>query len=155
MGRGEKLDIVVAGYVTDGERIILIHHKKLDKWLPFGGHIENDEIPDDALRREAKEEIGAEIEFLHYPAERRGNMREYASPFYQNVHRIKEGHRHYCLYYLCRLKDGESIKPSKDEMHDYKWVHEDDLEKLEPPLNEGDIATCREAIRLGREAKAE
>jgi len=150
MGRGQALDIVVAGYVTDGERIVLIHHKKLNKWLPFGGHIEQDEIPDDALRREAKEELDIEIEFMHYPQPRRGNQREYASPFYQNKHRIKEGHAHYCLYYLCRLKPGEIIKPNLEEMEEYRWVGEEDLARLNPPLDEGGIATSREALRLAR-----
>lgn len=145
-GRGNALDIVVAGYVTDGERIVLIHHKKLNKWLPFGGHIEEDETPDAALRREAKEELGVEIEFMHYPQPRRGNLREYASPFYQNRHRIREGHAHYCLYYLCRLKPGEVIQPNPAEIIDYKWVREEDLANLNPPLNEGDITACREAI---------
>ncbi|MCU0642284.1 MAG: NUDIX domain-containing protein [archaeon] len=151
MSRGEKLDIVVAGYLIEGDKILLIHHKKLNKWLPFGGHIEKDETPDEALRREAREEIGAEIEFLHYPAERRGNQKQWATPFYQNVHLIVEGHSHYCLFFLCKLKEGEKVNPNKEEMHELKWVSEEDLAGLEPSLNEGDIATCKEVFRLSRQ----
>jgi 8-oxo-dGTP pyrophosphatase MutT (NUDIX family) len=149
-GRGNALDIVVAGYLTDGERVILIHHKKLNQWLPFGGHIEKDEIPDDTLRREAEEELGVKIEFIHYPQPRRGNQRKYASPFYQNKHRISEEHAHYCLFYLCKLKSGEIIKPNLAEMKEYRWIGEEDLARLDPPLDEGGIATCREALRLAR-----
>ncbi len=43
---------------STGERVLLTHHKKLDRWLQLGGHADGDE---DVLRvalREAKEESG-------------------------------------------------------------------------------------------------
>ena len=56
-----KIDLDVAGYIFDGEKVLLVHNKKLDLWLPVGGHIEKDETPDDALLREVKEETGLEL----------------------------------------------------------------------------------------------
>lgn len=38
--------------------VILLHHRKLDKWLQPGGHIENGETAIDASLREAMEETG-------------------------------------------------------------------------------------------------
>ena len=57
-----RLDFVVAGYIFHKKKVLLIHHRKLDLWLPVGGHIEKDETPDDALRREIKEETNLDIE---------------------------------------------------------------------------------------------
>ena len=36
-----------------------------DVWDLFGGHVERGEAPEDALRREAIEELGVEIESFH------------------------------------------------------------------------------------------
>ena len=56
-----KTDLVVAGYIFSKDKVLLIHHKKLDLWLPVGGHIEKNETPDEALLREIKEEIGIDV----------------------------------------------------------------------------------------------
>jgi len=37
-----------------------------DHWGPFGGQIENDETPEQAVRREIKEEIGIELTDLRF-----------------------------------------------------------------------------------------
>ena len=49
----EKIDFTVAIFVVRDRRILLIHHRKLDRWLPLGGHIELDEDPEIAALREA------------------------------------------------------------------------------------------------------
>jgi len=144
-----ELDWVVAGYIVQDQRLLLIHHRKLDKWLPPGGHPEENETPDEALRREIREEAGLEVEFVHYPKPRRGNNRQYATPFYQNVHHITSNHLHYCLFYLLRPRS-KTLKLRKSELKDAKWVSADDLSHLNPPLNDGDLATCLEAIELSR-----
>src|SRR5947209_3784275 len=46
--------------VRDGK--VLLHlHPKQGLWLPPGGHIERDELPDDAARREIEEETGLRL----------------------------------------------------------------------------------------------
>jgi 8-oxo-dGTP pyrophosphatase MutT (NUDIX family) len=47
------------------EGIVLLHlHRKLAMWLPPGGHVERDEIPDDAAVREVFEETGLNVELV-------------------------------------------------------------------------------------------
>ena len=60
-----KTDLVVSGYIFHNDKVLLIHHAKLDKWLPVGGHIDENETPDQALRREVKEETNLDIEILN------------------------------------------------------------------------------------------
>ena len=54
----EKIDFTVSLFIVEGERVLLVHHKKLNCWLPIGGHIELEEDPEQAAYREAKEECG-------------------------------------------------------------------------------------------------
>ena len=44
---------------------VLLHlHRKLGMWLPPGGHIEKDELPDEAAVREVLEETGVKVELV-------------------------------------------------------------------------------------------
>jgi hypothetical protein len=36
----ERIDFTVAIFVVHADRVLVIHHRKLDRWLPLGGHIE-------------------------------------------------------------------------------------------------------------------
>ncbi|HXK06262.1 MAG TPA: NUDIX domain-containing protein [Verrucomicrobiae bacterium] len=46
----------------DGERLLLVHHRRLDRWLLPGGHVEPDDATiADAARREVIEETGAAL----------------------------------------------------------------------------------------------
>jgi len=143
----KTLDTVVAGYLIKNYKVLLVHHKKLGKWLPFGGHIDDNETPDDALRREAREELGIEIEFLQYPEPRRGNKKEYALPFYVNVHHITEDHLHYCLFYLCKL-NSKKITPNLKELNTYGWFNRESLQGSLVP--ESVRRTSIDAIKLMR-----
>ena len=60
-----KTDLVVAGYLFHNNKVLLIHHKKLDIWIPPGGHIDENETPDEALEREIMEELNLNIEILN------------------------------------------------------------------------------------------
>ena len=54
----EKIDFTVAIFVVHQDKVLLIHHRNLNKWLPLGGHIELDEDPETAALREAKRRAG-------------------------------------------------------------------------------------------------
>lgn len=51
-------------YVFHEDKVLLHCHPKFGKWLPSGGHIEPNETPPEAARREVLEETGLEIAFL-------------------------------------------------------------------------------------------
>ena len=47
------------------DKVLLVDHKKAELWLPPGGHVEPGEDPKETVRREVKEELGIEAEFLY------------------------------------------------------------------------------------------
>lgn len=49
-------------FIVNDDRVLLHFHKKLDKWLPVGGHIDRDELPHQAAEREVKEESGLNVD---------------------------------------------------------------------------------------------
>lgn len=55
---------VATVYVVEGGATALHEHDKLDMWLPPGGHLDRDELPHEAARREAREELGLPVELV-------------------------------------------------------------------------------------------
>ena len=52
-------------YVKNSEdKFLLLLHRKLNKWVPPGGKLEYDEMPNDAAVRECFEETGIKIKLL-------------------------------------------------------------------------------------------
>ena len=50
--------------VVDQDHILLVDHINAQLWLPTGGHVEPGEDPTFTVRREAKEELSIDAEFL-------------------------------------------------------------------------------------------
>ena len=45
-----------SGYLVKNGKVLLVHHNKFNKWVPPGGHIEENETPDQAVVRDLKEQ---------------------------------------------------------------------------------------------------
>jgi 8-oxo-dGTP pyrophosphatase MutT (NUDIX family) len=157
----EKIDFTVAIFVVHDEKVLLIHHRKLDKWLPLGGHIELDEEPEQAALREAKEESGLDVELLgERPPTTSPGTRALIAPRFLDIHRINETHEHIGLIYWARPKVGSARCADRtsqrdvptnptlaaEEHHDIRWCGIDDLEKLSPPMSSAVKWYCRQAL---------
>jgi len=130
-----KTDLVVAGYIFNSNRVLLIHHKKLNLWLPPGGHIKENETPDNALKREVREEVGINIEILGKDnTTLEGNIKKILPvPFHMNVHSVKD-HDHCCLYYLCKTENIQ-ITQNKNELNGFGWFSQKELEQGKIPAD--------------------
>src|SRR5476649_2530640 len=143
----EKIDFTVAIFVVHDGRILLIHHRKLDKWLPLGGHIELDEDPEQAALREAKEESGLDVELLgERPPTTSPGTRALIAPRFLDIHRINETHEHIGLIYCARPKNSAAIKRHTEEQHDIRRCSAGELDKLQPPMTDAVKWYCRKAV---------
>jgi 8-oxo-dGTP pyrophosphatase MutT (NUDIX family) len=142
----EKIDFTVAIFVVHKGRVLLIHHRKLDKWLPLGGHIELDEDPEQAALREAREESGFEVELLgDRPPTTEPGTRALIAPRFLDIHRISETHEHIGMIYWARPKDGKMML-SAEEHHDIRWCAAEELDGLRPVMSNAVKWYCRKAI---------
>lgn len=118
------------GIILNNGKIFVLWHKKLNVWLPPGGHIEKNETPEEALIRECKEEINEEILIIKNKNNKLGtsDVAVINNPYCILVEPIndKNGfHHHVDFIYLCKLKDLSNI----DKL-DGKWVGLNDLSSL-------------------------
>ena len=135
-----KTDLTVAGYIIHNGKVLLIHHKKLNLWLPVGGHIDKDETPDDALLREIKEEVGLDVEIIgKSPVPLIGNAKKNLSlPFHTNLHSVGD-HDHYCLFFICRPLN-QNVELKLDEINSAEWFTKEELMQERVPLDVRHIA---------------
>ncbi|HSK99378.1 MAG TPA: NUDIX domain-containing protein [Rubrobacteraceae bacterium] len=108
----------VAVFVVSGQKVLLHRHRKLGMWLPPGGHIEKNELPDEAAVREVLEETGVEVELV---GERREDVEDPVQlhrPAGVQLENIGPGHQHIDLIYFARPLGSTEIHPdySGDEV---------------------------------------
>src|SRR6185295_10697592 len=142
----EKIDFTTCIFVVHEEKVLLIRHRKLDKWLPLGGHIELDEDPEIAALREAKEESGLEVELIgERPPTSEPGTRALIAPRFLDIHRITGTHEHIGMIYWARPRNG-TLTLAQEEHHDIRWCSLNDLEALNPPISSAVKWYCTKAI---------
>jgi 8-oxo-dGTP pyrophosphatase MutT (NUDIX family) len=132
-------DFTVAVFVVNNNRVLLHRHKKLQLWLPPGGHIEPHELPDDAAIRETLEETGVPIRLLGYDdyVESFGEPRRLCRPAGIQLESIGPGHEHIDLIYFAV---GEPVEP----LPEFRWYAPSEWDALHLT---GEVASwCRRAL---------
>ncbi len=131
-------------YIISEERILLIYHRKFRKWLPPGGHIDPNELPSEAAKREVLEETGLEVELFsdeHIWVER-SNANSLPRPYMCLLeeipaHGTQVAHQHIDFIYLARPTGGEE-KINETEIGGMRWFT---LEEVELLIDDAEIFT--------------
>ena len=106
---------------TGGERVLLTHHRKLERWLQLGGHSDGDPDPLAVALREAREESGLPVRALD------------EAIFDLDVHLIparglEAAHLHFDVRLLIVAEHDRFRK--NDESHALEWVPVDGISAL-------------------------
>lgn len=124
--------------VTDGERVALVFHRKLKRWLQPGGHAEPGDAGDLAQTalREAREETGLPVQ-LHPSAPR---------PLDVDVHEIPArpdgpAHLHLDVRFLAVADGSAPLVKQVAEVVDVRWF------TFEEALAEAEDASLRRLLR--------
>lgn len=151
-----KLCLTTSACLIRENKVLLVKHKKLDKWLAPGGHIDNNELPHLAAEREFLEETGLKVkvfsaaEMIEITDENHDFF--HPLPFAINEHWIcKENYenrliaeknqsqifvnklwskgceKHLNFCYLVKLTGPLEIKPQKGESQEISWFSIEDL----------------------------
>lgn len=130
MQRTYTRDFTATTFVVSRGRALLLWHNKMKAWLPPGGHIDENELPEDAARREVLEECGLEVELLDAPAGPWGQVRVLHTPVCVLLEDIEPGHQHIDLIYFGRSRS-EEVKVNPREAADHRWFSAADLNSPE------------------------
>jgi 8-oxo-dGTP pyrophosphatase MutT (NUDIX family) len=120
----------VEGHVTgsawvvspDRSRVLLVHHRRLDRWLQPGGHADGDPLIHRVALREAREETG--LDHLELAGE---------APIDVDVHRIprygsEPTHLHHDIRYLV-VANGCATPQASEESDAVRWFTRAEIER--------------------------
>lgn len=134
-----KKEFTATVYVIQDQKVLLLYHRKLQKWLPPGGHVEDDETPPQAARREVLEETGLHIEFMTQENiwVECWNARSFERPYLCLLEEIPlyrdiPAHQHMDMVYVAHpmgMSDPSFI--AEDELH---WFSLEELNNLKPDI---------------------
>jgi 8-oxo-dGTP pyrophosphatase MutT (NUDIX family) len=111
------------------DQVLLLHHRKLDRWLQPGGHADPGETRgEDVALREAREETGIEGLVLHPTAPRPLDVDVHDIP----ARRGEPAHEHLDLRYLVIAPRGAALVPAQAETSQLRWARWDEVESLHP-----------------------
>lgn len=125
---------------ADGERVLLTHHRKLDRWLQLGGHADGDRNLARVALKEAEEESGLS-----------GLVLEDGALFDIDKHWIPErrdvpGHWHYDARYVVRAVGSEQFAISEESLA-LAWREIRDVANAAIATPDGDDSLPRMAKR--------
>lgn len=126
----EKIDWTAGVYIVHDSKVLLRLHEKYKIWVHVGGHVELDEDPVAAAKRECKEEVGLDVHILGEDACTNATdeeSRDLAQPAHMNIHRINETHEHIDLIYYATSDSDKVIPENPDD--EWKWMGREEVEK--------------------------
>ncbi len=130
----QKHFTATAFIIDSKQRTLLLWHKRLMRWMPPGGHVEPNETPEDAAKRECKEETNLDVEiigekqedlFIGNPAEGRMLTKPLAILLEEipaSAERGEPAHQHMDFLYIARpVNESQAIQISEAESSEMRW----------------------------------
>ena len=114
-------------FVVFDKKVLLCLHRKLEKWLPLGGHIERDELPQEAAIREVAEESGLNVKLISdrnlksYP-----DVVELVPPQCMLLEDITPCHQHIDFVFY-GISENSNLDPMLVEEHRLKWFSKSEI----------------------------
>lgn len=117
--------------IINKDKALLHLHKKLGIWIPVGGHIDRDELPQETAIREAKEESGLVIT-LYNPDKQipMGTVKQLFRPMHILLEDINQFHQHIDFIYYA-YSEIDILQPEASETTELKWFTATEINKLE------------------------
>ena len=108
-------------------KILLCHHKKFNRWVQPGGHIEKNETPEETALRETYEETGVRIKLIgdRFPRED-----DFIRPLGIQRNRGKDGSLHVDIIYVGIPLNQDNVIED-DEIDRCAWFSFEELNDIE------------------------
>lgn len=112
----------------ENKKILLIMHKKNHKWTQPGGHIDDDETPEEAALREVYEETGLKVTLL---GERFPREDDFIRPLGIQRNRHNDGNMHIDIIYAAVPNNDVNPVINAEEESAVRWFSREELEYID------------------------
>lgn len=107
--------------IDEDGRVLLVRQNDFGTFGTVGGAIDEDEAPADAARREAREEIGVEVEIT-------GLLDAIGGPQFRATYPNGDECYYVSVIYTARIPSTEQITVDDDEVSEARWFARSELE---------------------------
>lgn len=117
-----------SAYIIDPitKKILLVKHKDMNKWVQPGGHIEDNETPEEAALREAYEETGIKAKLI---GERFPREDDFIRPLGIQCNRKEDCMMIDIIYAAVPVTEDQEMKKNNESI-DVGWFSRNELENL-------------------------
>ena len=109
------------------KKLLLVYHSKFGKWVQPGGHIEDDETPEETALREVYEETGLKVQLI---GERFPRENDFIRPLGIQKNRGKNGDIHVDITYVAIPINIIDVNNKDDEITEARWFSRNELENI-------------------------
>jgi 8-oxo-dGTP pyrophosphatase MutT (NUDIX family) len=132
-------------FIVDSQnKTLLLWHKRLQRWMPPGGHVDDNETPEETARRECKEETNLDVEiigeectdlFTGNPHEGR-MLKKPIALLLENIPASEErgepAHQHMDFLYLAKpIDEAQELTLAEAEGRELRWFVRKEIEALD------------------------
>lgn len=130
--------------VDSKKRTLLLWHKRLQRWMPPGGHVDNDELPEETAKRECKEETGMDVEIIgdaqadlfHDNPSEGYMLTKPIAMLLENIPESKErnepAHQHMDFLFLAKpIDEAQALTLQEEEGSEMQWFSRSGIENLD------------------------
>lgn len=142
---------VATVYIVKEDKVLLVRHRKYNKWVAPGGHLEPNELPSEGAIREAKEETGLDVRLFSQDNVTIDwwNAKSLPRPYLclqEEVPAFKDqpAHQHIDFIFVGEPVSGTE-QEKQDETDGLRWFTLEEIETLE-----GDVEIFEEAKQVLR-----
>lgn len=131
--------------IVHKNKVLLHQHKRFDTLLPVGGHLERDELPEEAALREVAEETGLQVTLYNPDLTPFPDVRRLIRPVHLLLININDYHQHIdCIFYA--KAETAQVNPALGESNQLHWYSLDEVRQANMPENVRILAS--EALAL-------
>ncbi|MBI4981103.1 NUDIX hydrolase [Candidatus Woesearchaeota archaeon] len=117
---------VVMGYIFHKAKVLLVKHKKSNRFMSCGGHLQENELFTEGLSREIKEETNLDIKIIST-----GHLELENSQPRPLIITFKiipaENRRLQIQEYLCLVDDISTFRINNQELSGYQWLTKEEI----------------------------
>ncbi|MFN8488889.1 MAG: NUDIX domain-containing protein [Caldilineaceae bacterium] len=119
--------------IVNHDKILLHYHKKFNRLLPVGGHVDPDELPEEAAIREVKEETGLSVKLYNPDPTRFPDVRALVQPVHMLLFN-SNGHQHIDFIFYAKAET-DAVNPATGESTHLHWYRREEILKENMPEN--------------------